>query len=301
MINQSIKTNVMILKTKVKTGSLFVFMSIVIASCTVTHKISHWQSIEINPDGVSEEYTTPLRYFDIESKVQFTFSNDFENIYFCIRATEEAPQLKILQAGLQIGIDTLGNKKNIALLEFPLNQHSKNNAPPSEKSDKKVFKGEINELKDLLNEFKISGFNVPINGIIPMQNQYGIKLAIQFNKEKDLTIEGVIPFRTFFKEKVSFDDIGKPIYITIEINEMQKPLIPNHINEIPGNQPFNKNNGAREPRAEISSGNMDMSSSKGHFQNRDPHGAMNHESNIENYPFNKNITIKIKYTLTIKK
>src|ERR1035437_11092458 len=87
----------------------------ILSSCT--HYIyiarSPWQTSSIVVDGKPNEWPTPLKYFDEKSKLQYAVTNDYENLYFCIKAADEQTQTKILRAGLQVWIDTTGNNEQI--------------------------------------------------------------------------------------------------------------------------------------------------------------------------------------------
>ena len=86
--------------------SFFIIPIVLMISCTHYIYISRstWQQKPVVADGKPNEWKIPLKYFDEKSKLQYAITNDFQNLYFCIRATEQETQTKILRAGLQIKI-----------------------------------------------------------------------------------------------------------------------------------------------------------------------------------------------------
>jgi len=271
------------------------------ASCSVPLKISHWQSIIIKPDGIPNEYVTPLNYYDAGSKVQFTFSNDLENLYFCIRATEESPQLKILHAGFQIVIDTSRGQKRTAVLEFPILKQPNHGAPPTDNPYVKDGKPDMSNLLQSLNEMRLTGFNVPINGLVSLQNNYGIRLAIQFDADKNMTIEGVIPFKTFYSERLSEVDAGKIINISILINGMQAPPKLKDNNGAPMNQPPGEDGNGTMQGDRMPQGNNGMPPGGRGPQGERPQQGGFQSQNVSSYSYDKINSIKIKYSLSVKK
>ena len=102
-------------------STLFLVL-ISLVACTHYIYISRciWQQQAVTIDGRPTEWKLPLKYFDEESKLQYAVSNDFQNIYFCFRATQQETQVKLLRGGMQLWIDTTGqNQHNVGLM-FPL-------------------------------------------------------------------------------------------------------------------------------------------------------------------------------------
>ena len=213
------------------------FILIILASCT--HYIyiarSPWQINKIVTDGKATEWTIPLRYFDEKSKLQYAVSNDCENLYLCIRATEEQTQIKILRAGLQIWIDTTGKNEHRVGILFPMANAKERfdqnrvgvkerNAEVNEEGRKTEKKQDVSSFrKNFLNGYKemeLAGFKPPINGMNPIQNNYGILTNINWDSSGVMTYEAVIPFKTFYKDSISVSDSLKLMGISIVLNAL---------------------------------------------------------------------------------
>ena len=153
-------------------ASLIVFLVLLSACSHKTIFKNQWQSSTVIVDGNGEDWKFPLRYFDSESKLNYTISNNAENLFICIRTSDKTALTKITQAGMQIWIDTLGkNNKHIGV-EFPLSAIERG----AEEENTNLVSGLIYEaiipfktfLKDKLNasdSTKKLSFCVILNGL----------------------------------------------------------------------------------------------------------------------------------------
>jgi hypothetical protein len=195
-----------------------------LASCSPIVYNSLWQSQPVKADGNPKEWSKPLKHYDSGTKLQYTFSNDRQNMYICIRATDERTQQKILRGGMQVWLDTTGRGKERIGLSFPLPETeaktdagmenmSKHN--PDEYRPKKKFRSDRTEME-------VTGFKAPIAGNLPLQNIYGIAVNINMDSLDILTYEAIIPFRTFYKDSLTSSDTSKIISVKILMNGVHK-------------------------------------------------------------------------------
>ncbi len=197
----------------------------ILSSCTHYIYISRspWQANNIVPDGKPIEWTIPLKYYDEKSKLQFAVTNDYQNLYFCIRATEEQTQTKMLRAGMQIWIDTTGKNEHRVGILFPIASWIRKNEA-GEEGQNKTEKHDISGFKNrFLNEYRemsLSGFKPPINGMNPIKSSHGIITSINWDSIGIMTYEAVIPFKTFYKDSISSSDSLKLMGISIVLNAL---------------------------------------------------------------------------------
>ena len=204
------------------------FIICLLASCAPIVYDGFWQNSAVKADGNPKEWSKPLKHYDANTKLQYTFSNDLQNLYVCIRATDERTQQKLLRGGLQVWIDTAAKSKERAGITFPMpeieaktdarneggsDNQSKHN--PDEYHPKKKFRSDRTEME-------VTGFKAPISGILPLQNIYGIAVNIGMDSVDILTYEAIIPFRTFYKDSLSLSDSIKTISIKILLPGIQK-------------------------------------------------------------------------------
>lgn len=201
---------------------LFIYCSFIfilfITSCSNDIYKSKWQNKEFLSDSINTKIVEPLKYYDEKSKLQFAFSNDNENFYLEFRATEQQTQMKILRAGMQVWFDTTGKKNQQVGVLFPFphqgqyrkqqNQDGKTQQRPDIKN---MMKQNIMEL----NQLTLTGFKSPMNGVLPLKNQYGIYADINLDSSKIMTYRLVVPFRTFTKSLLSPKDSLRKFSMTV--------------------------------------------------------------------------------------
>jgi len=222
--------------TKNKNTWIGALLICLLASCSPIVYDSLWQGQPIKADGNPREWSKPLKHYDSNTKLQYTFSNDRQNMYICIRATDERTQQKLLRGGLQVWLDTTAKGKERTGLLFPLpeteaktetsqDNYSKHN--PDEYRPKKKFRSDRTEME-------VKGFKAPISGVLPLQNIYGIAANINMDSVDILTYEAIIPFRSFYKDSLSPSDSSKTISIKIVLNGIPKSKDKTHGAADPG-------------------------------------------------------------------
>lgn len=202
-------------------GLIIIFMS----SCSTTVYQSAWQSVLVSADGNSREWSIPLRFYDKDSKLCYTVSNDSVNLYLCIWAIDEQMQMKILRAGMQLWIDTTGkNKQQVGIL-FPTTSPGRNVSPPAKIMQDK--RPDVNammlEFRSKYNEMQLVGFKPPIGGFIPLKNDFNISVGINRDSTNLMVYEAIIPYKTFYKQTLSASDSTKIFGITIIVKALQMP------------------------------------------------------------------------------
>jgi hypothetical protein len=210
----------------------------VMTSCKPDLYQTKWQSTPVIADGSPQEWKLPLRFYDAKSHLSYSVTNDLENLYICVRITEEAGQMKVMRAGMQVWIDTTGkNDQSIGIL-FPQRvQTAPADAPRQEGKERGTRdpgapKGAgiatRNRFLQDYKEMQLTGFHAPIRGAVPLINDFGINLGINWDSSKYdnsniMFYEAVIPFRTFFKNKLSPSDSTRKFGMSIVVNALPAP------------------------------------------------------------------------------
>jgi len=208
---------------------LFIFC--LFSSCSKTIYVSTWQSKEVKADGNIQEWGIPLRYYDNESRLQYSISNDASNLYICLRATDDFSQMKIMRAGMQLWIDTIGKSKQPYGIMFPLpyEGHTGKTAKQEDTSSTGQFQGfDARMIKSRyykgLNQMNLIGFKPPIGGMTLLKNTTGISVNIDWDSTGSMNYEAIIPFSTFLKESLSLSDSTKLLDITFIIPAVTETL-----------------------------------------------------------------------------
>lgn len=208
-----------------KRRNLMVLMVIVaglFSSCSKAVYENLWQSKVINADGSAQEWQKPLRYFDDKSKLQYTVTNDAQNLYVCICATDEQSQMKIMRAGMQFWIDTTGRDKQQVGILYPLPSNDFKRASAGDSIQSKYKSFQKNSTKSnkgrygmAPQEMQLVGFKAPIGGLTLLKNDYGIVVNMDWDKIGIMTYEAIIPFKTFYKNSLSAADNSKIFTVNI--------------------------------------------------------------------------------------
>jgi hypothetical protein len=189
-----------------------------------------WQKNKVIIDGKIPEWPNPLRFFDSESKINYALSNDSNNLYICIKVTDEATQVKIMRSGIEFMIDTLGKKSFPVAFIFPLaneivmEKHSDREMhlerDPREKPNPNTMRTRmLNHAKDA----KLVGFKPSLGSIIPVSgNTCGIFAAIAMDSLGIMYYEACLPFRTFCHTRVLPADTNRVFSFRIKINAIKE-------------------------------------------------------------------------------
>ena len=178
----------------------------------------------INVDGSLKDWGDSLRYYNDEKKIHYTLANDKTTLYAAIRIDERMDQVRTLNAGITLSIDTKGKKKETFAITFPLADpgstpdFGKRKDPNSEitKEDRdELMRERVTKLRNI----KVEGFKDIEGDMITTSNTYGIKAAIDYDAEGNLVYEMAIPLN-FFHD----DDITKNEWaFNFKINGLQRP------------------------------------------------------------------------------
>jgi hypothetical protein len=127
-----------------KISVLFLLTIFALSSCT--HEIYNslqWQSNKVITDGRIPEWSNPLRLYDTKSKINYTISNDRQNLYVCMKFSDEISQIKVLQGGMEFRIDTSGSKTLPIAFIYPIAGQQVLQKGTNAEKDKKGFSDDL--------------------------------------------------------------------------------------------------------------------------------------------------------------
>ncbi|HTD98630.1 MAG TPA: hypothetical protein VK668_05065 [Mucilaginibacter sp.] len=177
----------------------------------------------ITIDGDLQDWGDSLRYFNADKQIHYSLANDKENLYIAVRINDRTEQLRVLNAGLTLSIDTRGKKKESFTLTFPIAQTGVPMLGMERPDNGDLAKEDKDELMQArltkLREIKVSGFKDIEDDVITTSNTYGIKTAVDYDKDDYLVYEAAIPLKFFH-----VDDITKSEWaFNFKINGITKP------------------------------------------------------------------------------
>ena len=226
---------------------LIVLTFVYLFSCSGSKPVvkSLWYNKDINFDIRSSEIQKTKLFLDAKSKILYNVYNDKINLYLCALAGENQVQTKILRAGLQIIIDTSGKaetKSKVVCLTYPLidEDETGNIQPELRSGGKHDWKARRSEFLLSHTDMKLSGFKSPINDMLPLKNNYGINVSVDWDSINNMYYLVKLPFKTFYKDSLSATDSSKVFTISIISNGLPRPDFSKRMNnedntgEMPG-------------------------------------------------------------------
>lgn len=241
----------------------FIFFIILLSfvSCTpALISTLSWQNDLITIDGNMGEWSNPLRFYDSKSKINYSITNNRRNLYVCMKITDEASQFRVMYAGMEFCIDTMGKKTFPIVLMFPTGNDSRMQDESIEEK-KYIAQSDIAFVKQkflsLVKEMELKGFKPPFTGSVPLSNPNSICASLNWDKSGILVYEAVIPFNSFYKDELAPSDSNKVFNFKIKINALPEDKSHEHKNETSTNQ----------SNADISGNGMTGSSPYGVNQN----------------------------------
>jgi hypothetical protein len=178
----------------------------------------------ITIDGDLNDWGDSLRYYNQDKQIKYSLANDKDNIYMAIRINDRTEQVWILNAGLTLSIDTRGKKKESFSITFPVgDQGGLSQFGGTRQDNGDLTKQDRDELMQArltkLREIKVLGFKDIEGDMITTSNTYGIKTAIDYDKDGNLVYEAAIPLKFFH-----VDDLTKNEWaFNFKINGITRP------------------------------------------------------------------------------
>ena len=211
----------------------FIGLIILIQACSPKAMYqTSWQSTPVVADGNASEWRIPLRFYDSDTKLNYTLSNDNEKIYLCVRIVDELSQAKVMRNGLNIWFDTLAKKNKQCGILFPVPDKTTDEYQTDGEGGRGSHrgggkKGDADAAKSKFlrqaNQMQLTGFKKTIPDYLAPENEYGINVSINWDANNIMIYEAVIPFKTFYKPSLTAKDSLKNIDFSMTIHGFPAP------------------------------------------------------------------------------
>jgi len=184
----------------------------------------------ITIDGDVKDWGDSLRYLNADKHITYSLANDKDNLYMAIRINDYGEQMMVLNAGLTFAIDTRGKKKESFTVTFPVGEEGgptnfgiprkddSGNQP--EQDHDQLVQAELTKLRHI----KVTGFSDIEGTLITTSNTYGIKTALDYDKEGYLVCEAAIPLKFFHADNITKNEWA----FNFRINGISRPGEQNH-------------------------------------------------------------------------
>ena len=218
----------------------FLILGVTLTSCSSGNLIQSLpQTKPIVVDGDASDWQLPLAFYDKETKLSFTVSNDSTKLYFCFEAFDQELQTKIVRGGLQIAIDTTGGKSTDITMQYPVPSTMQRPEPQvasgygsSSDSFDPIGALRRNFLRSQATMIQLAGFFPPAGGLVSQKNPFGIEVRINWDTMSNvMNYEVTIPFSTFYKRALVAADSAKILGLTFTVNGVTRPGASKHQKE----------------------------------------------------------------------
>lgn len=270
--------------------------------------ISSWQGTAVMVDRPAM-WTAP-EMLDERTGVRYAITNDSLNLYVFLQLDKPEAIMKMMRAGMELMVDTLGKNRGHCIIQFPepedrsifsgpgMGRMGAPGAPPRTSGagreegapDQAAMLDRMIAQKDRM---RLSGFKNHPNGRLPVWNLDGITVHLDHDTTGVLNYRAAIPLRTFYKSLLTAADPQRNFTLIIKLNGIETPRgAPSGMSRggsrpgggyIPGRQP-----GGSMPGT--------MPTGGGEMQGRPGRGAMNNDFQS----MTKTETLKIQFKLAIR-
>lgn len=173
-----------------------------------------WQAKPITIDGNDNEWLHPFNFFDNQSALIFSISNDSKNLYVCFSNNDRMKTGKMMKAGWSLEVFSSEKKRKFdASIIFPKSIDPGINMRSDFNAAVKIYKSEIQTIKT-------KGFQTS-NGDISLSNNQGIDIAVGADEAEKIVYEIKIPLKELMEEdKIQ---LNETITLELTVNALEKP------------------------------------------------------------------------------
>ncbi|MCC8425193.1 hypothetical protein [Mucilaginibacter sp. UR6-11] len=196
--------------------ALAIFQLLLISSSYAQTNTLKPAPANVTIDGSLKEWGDSLSYYNPETQLNYTLANDKDNLYLVLKTNDPIQQHGILTWGITLGIDTRGHKKSTYSVTFPVQEQGFGN---DDATDDPKLAISFSKLKRI----KADGFKDVENDIFTLQNTYGFRVAMDYDKRGFLVYEEVIPLALFHADELKKNEWAFDIKINAPQLAADKP------------------------------------------------------------------------------
>jgi hypothetical protein len=191
--------------------SLGIVLLLLAAGCSSSRKSEEseksspraiWQSQPLTIDGSDRDWVKPLPYTVHEENVNYSISNDQQNLYVLMSTSNPLEQQKIIQGGMSVWVNTKGDKSigDAVGIGYPLNEGDDPDRKLMEEAQPQRYQQKIAKLEDK-KTYGLYGFNK--DSTIRKYNYgdtnyIGVVMRMDYNNSGGLIYEAAIPLQALY-------------------------------------------------------------------------------------------------------
>jgi hypothetical protein len=188
-----------------------------------------WQLQPVTIDGDSKDWPSPYPNYDSKAMIAYATSNDKENLYITVETGDVLTQMKILEQGMVVSVDTGRKRENHFKISYPLQNDADPLEPPKTDDGQlqitRTFEQKLARQAEKANQLAFEGFSRCVGGFIVTQTTpCGIKVRMRIDEYKQLVWEAKIPFKELYgKEQITAADAERPVSVCFAIKAFKDP------------------------------------------------------------------------------
>lgn len=207
-----------------------------------------YQTKSVIVDGLSNEWSNPLRYYDQASKLSYDLTNDAENLYVVFSTKERSTIRKVMRKGLKFSIDTaLGKGKYPMQFTFPYRNPNdfnpffedgfgRNDSMPHRHFNDSTARRNPNDTTrhhrrmtadgkpwQPMLKVLVKGINTKVDAdsLLSIPNRYGIEVAVRRDSQM-VFCELKIPFNMIYRNQITASDTTKPLFFQVNLEAIEE-------------------------------------------------------------------------------
>lgn len=143
-------------------------------------------------DGKIKDWGDTSMSYDVSTKCIYSIANDGSNLYIFVKSTDQMQQIKMIQGGIEIWIDTKMKRNKTTGIKFPLGGGTME--MPANRNSQPDPKQMRQQLKLKMLNMELTGFRSEYNGKHSIYSTTHIKPVIDWDDKDNLIYELAIPF-----------------------------------------------------------------------------------------------------------
>jgi hypothetical protein len=209
-----------------KIGAFFA-LAFLFANCSPkSFPEGNFQETPIVADGNSADWGLPLRFGTEDGALQYSITNDNQNIYISAATSNRATQMRILRSGIAFYMDVKGKKNKtmgvvIAANDMPLGPNNFA-AGKGKREFGKNKEGEDIKKQGLesVRSFSTIGFVNMENRTYDLKENGIIKVGIDYDAYNNLVVEAVVPINQVYTKQLTIKN-APSLSVGIVVNTMR--------------------------------------------------------------------------------
>lgn len=177
-----------------------------------------WQAKPLSIDGDDNEWSKPFTFFDNQSALMFSVSNDEKNLFLCFSNNDRMKTGKMMKAGWSIELFSSEKKRKFdASIIFPKSIDPGINMRSDFNAAVQIYKSEIQTIQT-------KGFLIS-KADIALMNSQGINIAVGADSTEKIVYEIKIPLKELMEENLI--QLNETITLELTVNSLEKPKVSN--------------------------------------------------------------------------